>query len=119
MSIRICSASVLLAPALLLTGLSAASASSSSVTVTTSGARSEVHTSSSGATATTSGAAATPGPAKAASEESVRRILREQGFTDIEDVKRQGTSYTARARKDGKEVDVEVSASSLGDDFPR
>lgn len=109
---------LLLAPALLVATAAGAFASSSSVTVTSGGGRSEAHTSS-GATANTSGAAALHPGGGAASEESVRKVLREQGFTDVEDIKRDGTRFTARAKKDGQSVNVELSTSSLGDDRTR
>lgn len=107
----------------------AAQASSSSVTVKSGNGSVSSHSSASGssssATSSSSGSASTSAASSSsdaggpASDEAIRTLLREQGYSDVEIVSRHGNSFTAKARKDGQPVTVEMSASGLGSDKTR
>jgi hypothetical protein len=44
----------------------------------------------------------------APSEDQVRRMLDKQGYSDVHDLRQQGDSYTGRATKDGKSVQLRI-----------
>ncbi|HEV7268317.1 MAG TPA: hypothetical protein VGN83_25945 [Falsiroseomonas sp.] len=46
------------------------------------------------------------------SEQQARNLLRDRGYTDISEVSRDGDTITAKAKQDGREVNVRINAAS-------
>jgi hypothetical protein len=66
-----------------------------------------------GQAGTAAGAAAmtgAAGQANAMAEADVRDLLRDQGYSDVDSVSRDGNNYRARAMQNGRSVDVTVDA---------
>jgi hypothetical protein len=47
-------------------------------------------------------------------EDQVKRMLRDQGWSDVSDVKRDGDTITAKAKRDGRDVQLRINARSGG-----
>jgi hypothetical protein len=63
-----------------------------------------------GAAGTATGQAGTAGHAHAMAESDVRDLLRDQGYSDVQSVSRDGNNFRARAMQNGRSVDVTVDA---------
>lgn len=45
------------------------------------------------------------------SEDQVRNLLRQQGYSDVSSVRKEGDKFEAKAMKDGKAVTIEIDST--------
>jgi hypothetical protein len=63
-----------------------------------------------GTGATSAPSQTVPQPGKVLGEDEIRQKLREEGYTEVTELRLQGPSYEAKAIKDGRNINLTVDA---------